>query len=113
MATGLIQMTVSILAYPDKGYFWDFPVPAWGEAILFFVGLCITIISIRASLRGEGKFKKPKVNEEEIVRARATLERMYLKEHGQLPEYPPEGQSEDSAEAQSPTTGADEAERKN
>jgi hypothetical protein len=36
--------------------------------------------------RGEGKPKPEQYTDEDVARAKKTLDRMYLKEHGKLPE---------------------------
>ena len=53
--------------------------PAW---VFLPVGIFFTVASIRALWRGE----KPKYTDEDAARAKKALDRMYLKEHGKLPE---------------------------
>ena len=53
--------------------------PAW---VFLPAGIFFTVASIRALWRGE----KPKYTDEDAARAKKALDRMYLKEHGKLPE---------------------------
>ena len=60
--------------------------PAYAETawITFPIGTLFTVVSIRALWRGKGR--PPKYTDEDVARAKETLDRMYLKEHGRLPE---------------------------
>jgi len=55
----------------------------WIGWVLLPSGIVISIVSIRALLRGGWKPKK--YNDEEVARAKEELDRMYLQEHGYLP----------------------------
>lgn len=88
---GLLLVAGSIKTLPEGSNYRGFPYPAWGVAILLLVGLCITFISLRAIIRGEGKVKKPPYTEEEIARAKAVLEKIHQNDYGVPPDYPDEG----------------------
>ena len=77
----------------------------YAEVGWFFIccGMIMAFISIRGLLRGEGKPKK--VTDEEIRRAKEKLDRMYLLEHGTLPQPPDAPDKETGSE-----TGGDKKE---
>ena len=70
----------------ESGLYWGVAVPAWGGFIFLPVGIIFTVMSIRALRRGEGK--APKYSDEDVTRAKAELDRLYLREHGRPPEPP-------------------------
>ena len=64
------------------------PAPGWTGWILLPAGLTICILSIRALRRGAGKTKPKQYTDEDAARAKEEMDRLYLKEHGSLPEEP-------------------------
>jgi hypothetical protein len=66
--------------------FRDFYVFAWAGWIFLPAGVVICFLSIRAIRRGEGKVEPKTYTEEDVAKAKEALDRMYLKEHGKLPE---------------------------
>ena len=71
----------------DDGYYrHGVYVPIWGNWLLLPVGLIIMIIAIRAILRGEAK--PIPYSDEELAKAKAELDALYLREHGELPQKP-------------------------
>jgi hypothetical protein len=65
------------------------PVVDFAGWILLPCGIAMTFLSIISLRRGEGKRKPKKYTDEDVVRAKEALDRMYLREHGKLPEEPP------------------------
>ncbi|MCL1939891.1 MAG: hypothetical protein FWG04_04450 [Desulfovibrionaceae bacterium] len=65
------------------------PVVDWYGWVFLPGGIAITVLSIISWRRGEGKRKPKKYTDEDVARAKETLDRMYLREHGTLPEEPP------------------------
>ncbi|MCL1939951.1 MAG: hypothetical protein FWG04_04755 [Desulfovibrionaceae bacterium] len=59
----------------------------WFGWIFLPCGIAITVLSIISLRRGGGKPKK--YTDEDVARAKEALDRMYLREHGTLPEEPP------------------------
>lgn len=82
---GVLTVGACLYALPGGGSYRGFPYPPLGVKILFVVGLCIAILSLRALMRGEGK-PRP-YTEKDVEESRRQLERMYMKEHGAPPEY--------------------------
>ena len=69
------------------GDWHDVYIPAWTGWIFVPLGLIIAILSLR-SLRTWKEPEPPKYTDEEVVKARENLDRMYLREHGGPPEAP-------------------------
>ncbi len=83
---GLAAIVSSLYVLPGEGRYWGFPVPVWGEWLMLVVGSIIAMISLFCMLRGKGKYKP--YTDQDIQQAKADLERMYLRDHGELPHYP-------------------------
>jgi hypothetical protein len=69
------------------GPFGTAPVVDFAGWVLLPCGIVITVLAIISLRRGEGKPRK--YTDEDAARAKETLDRMYLREHGTLPEEPP------------------------
>ena len=69
-----------------SGHYWDVAVPVWAGSFFLPLGIIIIAMSVRALRRGEGK--KIEYSDEDVKRAKAELDRLYLCEHGSPPESP-------------------------
>ena len=92
----LLALTLGILMIIRGGYniitgeggtisMWHVPLVDWIGWVLLPAGIIISIMSIRWLLRGGGKHKPKKYTDEDVTQAKATLDRMYFKEHGYWP----------------------------
>lgn len=77
----IISSVLGLLWFPEGSPFRDIYLPHWGDWLLLFIGILISVLSVRGILLGHGGF-----TDEDVRRAKADLDRMYLKEHGSLPE---------------------------
>lgn len=82
---GMLLIIDSVLDLIGNGVVWrGVFIPPRSRWPLLPVGIVICILSIRALRRGEGKSRP--YTDEDVARAKEELDRMYLKEHGSLPE---------------------------
>ena len=83
----LILDGTCMLVTGQGGQYWDFPVPARAGWVFLSVGIIAIGLSI-SGLRRPAR-KEPLYSDQEVERAKAALDRMYLQEHGTLPKKEP------------------------
>ncbi|MCL1939890.1 MAG: hypothetical protein FWG04_04445 [Desulfovibrionaceae bacterium] len=92
IVSGVFGIITGVGGYLGGDLVPKIPVVDWAGWIFLPCGIAITVLSIIALRRGEGKPKK--YTDEDVARAKEALDRMYLREHGSLPEEPPSGPEE-------------------
>jgi hypothetical protein len=86
-----IQDTLSNLDFATKIRSPRPPLVDFADLLLVPIGIIMIVMSIIAIRHGKGK---PKYTEEDVVKAKAALDRMYFREHGRWPEEEEEGKKD-------------------
>ena len=89
---GIGLLVGSVLNLPDGGTFRGFSVPSWGRWLLLFVGIAILCLTISSALRK--KRITPSYTDEDVLRAKKIMDKMYLREHGEPPPAPRQDEQE-------------------
>ena len=85
---GILLIADGVMNLLVDGFYWRGAfIPSWTAWPLMFLGIVICIISIRGLWRGRGQPEPEKTDiDEAAARAKAEMDRIYLREHGKLPE---------------------------
>ncbi|MDL2279380.1 hypothetical protein LJC15_01780, partial [Desulfovibrio sp. OttesenSCG-928-G11] len=79
---------IGILTGLYGGQFRDVEITNCAGWFMAFIGTIMLFICMRAIIRGDDKKSKVEYTDEDAAQGLKTLEMMYLKEHGALPDYP-------------------------
>ena len=91
LIAGIGMILGSLLTLPeDGGSFHGFPIPAVGGWILLVIGAIWCVLSVKLIRKRKRKSTPPEYTNEDVTKGLSELERMYVKDHGTLPEYPDE-----------------------
>ena len=79
-----------VLIGVSGGSFHGFEVPNWGGWVMAATGVLVFTLCMRAIVQGKDTSKPRDYTDEDVSKGLSELERMYVKDHGTLPEYPDE-----------------------